>query len=138
MNIIKTKATGNRGFFTFLLLLFFYLGVVGQDAQIKHFQKKAKVEQLILPNQPFNSSLFTIHFPDSIYSKGTITVNKLIIGEQKAKAIFYFTNNQYTKAIYVCNKKNRDKLILLLKDVTGVKISEKERKGKTIIEVTAK
>jgi hypothetical protein len=66
-------------FITFSLLTFssFFAQDAGYEVRIRHFQRKAALDYLPLPNMEFQPTDFDIKFPDSLYSQAQIEVKKL-------------------------------------------------------------
>lgn len=95
----------NHGLF-FLILIFFCFAGYSQEAQIKHYQRNCTFSSLLLPCSSYNSNLFSISFPDSLYSSGDITIKKLKVSNYKVRAKFYFSKEKYYKVIYLIKKKN--------------------------------
>ena len=109
----------------FILLILIKTVSFSQESTIKHYQKKCKVSNLILPCTNFNSNTFYISFPDSLYSNGSIEIKKLIIGKNKIKASLVFKKNRYTKAVYVIKK---NKIHYLISMIDPLKFSVKKTK----------
>jgi hypothetical protein len=117
-----------RSFFLVALILtgnFSY----SQDSRIIHYQRNCSINTLVLPTDAYNSNLFTIDYPDSIYNSGVLSIKKLRIRNIKALAEFNFTNNIYTHVSYTLNKKNKDKLMKLIAYNSNVYSLDINRRG---------
>lgn len=95
----------------FFLIATFSLTAFSQEVQIKHYERKISLDQIILPNETYQSSNFNILIPDSIYTAGTISIKHLSINEIKCKGNFYFSENTYSRVEYISKNKNIEQLL---------------------------
>ena len=63
------------------------------------------------PGQVYDSKAYTIIFPDSLYTGGSISIKKLKINGVKSSAEFYISNNRYTILQFTLNKKNKKRFV---------------------------
>lgn len=120
----------SRGLF-FISFIFTSISSYSQESRIIHYQKKCELQTLVMPCSDYNSNMYTISFPDSIYTGGQITIKKLKREGEKFKAQFYFSENQYTKAVYTIRKSKLEKFKLNINYsqylITEEKIGKKVR-----------
>lgn len=100
----------------FFIIVSISFSGVAQEASIVHYQRKEKLQQVILPNDTFRSNEFTILVPDSIYSAGKITIKILSLNNIKLTAEFNFSQNKFTSVEYIIKKKHME---LLEKEITS-------------------
>ena len=93
----------------FIVLFLFGLSIsYCQESQVRHYQRNCSIDSVILPGQVFDSKLYLISFPDSLYSGGIISIKKLKIAGVKTKAEFNLSDNKYTVLKYTMNKRNKN------------------------------
>ncbi len=122
----KKATTRNRSFFIVLILVGSFFTGLSQETNIYHFQRNGELETIILPSDTFNSSLFVIPFPDTMYTAGSITIKKLKLKDLKLQVNLVFSDNTYTQLTYSVKKKNRKEFIQLIES-TNSSFSWKER-----------
>ena len=65
------------------------------------------MDELVFPNESFNSKIFDIFIPDSVYTAGQITIKKLSFSNLKMFAYFSFSNNEYKNVVYNIKRKKK-------------------------------
>lgn len=112
---------------TLLIILFpLFVGVNITAQEVKHYQKKIELNQILLPYEKYNSDLFDIVFEDSLYSNANITVKKgKIKSIKKASCLIIVENNMYTvNSIQVKGKKKFELLKKNIGSILGSDISD--------------
>lgn len=135
--IIKTKRATIfcRSFFFIALTFCLVSSAFAQVGGINHYQRKCTLDSLIVPGQVYNSSVYRIPFPDSLYDGGTISIKKLEVNGIKARAQFKLSDYTYTSLMYTVNKKNKEKLTKMMAETSpyySVDIQKQGRKYRII------
>jgi hypothetical protein len=131
---IKKEAIVKHSFF--FLLFFSPFFSFSQEVRIKHYERKLSLEKLILPNDTFNSNVYNLFIPDSIYTAGKITIKSLKIKGAKYFSNFYFNDNRYSKTEYIVKTKNYKELLSEIQKNSELDCKEEKinrRKTKIII-----
>lgn len=82
--------------FLYLFLQLFSLSLFSQN-EVKHYQRKAVIDSIILPYQAYNSDPFDIKFDDTLYSKAKITIKKAdLLGINRVSLIIIVEENMFT------------------------------------------
>ena len=94
-----------------------------EGVTVHHYERKKAFEHLMMPYDNYNSSIYAIHIPDSIYDDAHITIKKGSIGSVKVGLNNIVENKIYQSVkIKVKGKKNINRLTNLIVN----KIEEKE------------
>lgn len=96
----------------FFLVATFSLTALSQEVQIKHYERKLSIDQIILPNEIYQSSSFNVLIPDSIYTAGTVSIKHLSVNGIKCTGNFYFNENTYARVEYISKNKSIEQLLL--------------------------
>ncbi len=106
--LVKSQKRGiiNYSVSFFILLVFSSFSFAQNDAELRHFQKKLHAEQLVLPHDNYDSKVYLIYIPDSVYTKGEIIIKKMKAQGFRAKATFFFEKGQYYRVEYNIKKKH--------------------------------
>jgi hypothetical protein len=126
-----------------LFLAFLYITpAFGQDedyqVRIRHYQRKATLNYLPLPNSSFKPADFKIMFPDTMYNQAQIEVKKLKIEIEsekllkKAYIIIASKNKQIQQVNIAIHPKYEERFEAYLKAEFNFKLNEKD-KGKGLI-----
>tara|TARA_B110000908_G_C10142513_1_gene397462 strand:+ start:475 stop:930 length:456 start_codon:yes stop_codon:yes gene_type:complete len=113
-NNFKKAAIINRSFFVIVIFMSVICNSFSQETEIRHYQKKCSMDSVILPGQLYDSKLYSIPFPDSLYTGGIISIKKIRINGIKAQSSFSLSNNTYTEVKYTLSKRNKNKFMKLI------------------------
>ncbi len=94
------------------------------DVQIRHYQKKLKLNSFIFKGDPFESNIYPIPLPDSIYDGGNISIKKMSILYGKYETQFNFSKGIYTSITYT--PKNKKSRLLLLENLKNMQRYEEK------------
>ena len=108
-------------YISLLVLLFVCNGLVGQE--VRHYQKKIELDQILMPYEKYNAELFMIKFSDSLYSNAEITIKKARVNDIKAQCYILVENNEYSvNSIQVKGKKKFERLKNKIAQELGVEL----------------
>ena len=143
--MLSKQFTQNKAaiFFRSFFIAFLFLGFasigLSQQVSMNHYQRKCEVFSLIVPSQSYNSRVFSIPFPDTLYSAGNVSIKKLQMNKIKAEGKFMFKNNVYTRVEYSFKKREEEEFLKLLQSSKGNFNWKKETiNRKIVVTLTAK
>ena len=114
----------------FFIIFPFSIQFFCQESSIVHYQRREKIDQVILPNDKYNSADFILVVPDSVYSAGRISVKFMKIANYKSTVKFEFSENRYTSTSYILSKKNSSSFESdVLKTANVISLQEEDLKA---------
>ena len=113
-----------------LFFVLFSLHLYAQDSNITHYQRRANLAKLVVPNTAYSSKDFIIHFPDSLYNAGKITIKRLKVSGLKLMCELNFKRNYYFQVKYTVKKSKKSKFETALMTALNVNDLSAERLAK--------